>query len=143
MLQTITPHILHSEIRDTLSIVSLLDGRFHVSRNGSDSVLITGVDFILVRQPLRDIFERLLGEQILIRPAEVLNINTGQLFPGYFELIVYSIDHHDVPQLERGKTVTLWYRSLVVSDDVKNEIEKAGIKNLSFSNDFCLLAAAT
>jgi hypothetical protein len=143
MSQMITPYIIRSEVRGVLSIARTQDGRFHVYRDGNDSVLITGVDFILVRKPLKELLEPLLGDQLLVRPADVLNIATGQLYPGYFEVIVHNIDRNLVPRLKGEGAVTNWYQCLVVSADVKREIENTRIEGLSFSDDFCLLRAAT
>jgi hypothetical protein len=136
------PYYIASTDLDTMKCARLQDGRFHVFKSGIASNLITGHEFILAFGPLATIISKTCQSLVEVQPAVVIRISTGEKWPDYYELKpLQEIRPYELPDASCYQVWHLDHSELFVSPELKNEITRSGIANLSFSPGWSGFAA--
>ena len=126
MRERVPQLVAQSNFTRWIEIVRLNDGRFHVIRRGAAPMFLRASDAILVSGPFADLLRERCASSADFVPAAVVQIVTGESWPGYFE----CIPHQEItPEEWRNHNIVgdrIWHcglASLVVSPDLIGKIE--------------------
>ncbi len=124
----------------TANLVRLETGEFQVLDPGEMGSLLTGHDYILATAPLADALRTACGDDVEIKPANIVRKSTGESWSTYAEVTpTAELKGPDDLPLARHSGRRTWHYQrghLFVNAEVKASLAKLALDDLTFSSGF-------
>jgi hypothetical protein len=133
------PYYVFVDSLNPMCCTQLADGRFHVYKSGEPVILLSGSDFILVKEPVFSILRNLCENRAAFKDAVVMQTVKGENWGGYYEIVPHEEIFPDTIESIDHSGLKLWHfdkKYLFVSLAVKKELSGSNIKGVSFAPGF-------